>query len=88
MQEIVTYSVHSEAIKKMEEPNDFEPDNFDNEDEELDEDAMRERIEREAEEIQADEEGFEDELPEQEPGMVGGPVDEVKEDDPVEELLR
>lgn len=72
----------------MEEPNDFEPDDLDDEDEELSEDEMRERIEREAEEIQADEKGFEDELPEQEPGMVSGPVDEEEKEDPVEDLLR
>lgn len=71
----------------MEEPNDFEPDDFDDEDEELDEDEMRERIEKEAEEIRNDEDSFEDELPDQEPGTIGGPKDEKKRDDPVDELL-
>ena len=73
----------------MEEPNEFEPDDLDDEDEELSEDEMRARIEREAEEIQADEDSFEDELPEQEPGVVSGPEDEeTQDDDPVEDLLR
>ncbi len=74
--------------KSMDEPNEFEPDDFDDEEEELDEDAMRERIQREAEEIRNDEDSFEDELPDQEPGTIGGPVEEEKEDDPVEDLLR
>jgi hypothetical protein len=72
----------------MEEPNEFEPDEFDDEEDELDEDAMRERIQREAEEIRNDEEGFEDELPEQEPGTIAGPEEEEDTEDPVDELLR
>ncbi len=72
----------------MDEPNEFEPDDFDDEDEELDEDAMRERIEREAEEIRNDEDSFEDELPDQEPGTIGGPKEERDTEDPVDDLLR
>jgi hypothetical protein len=75
-------------ISMMHEPNEFEPDEFDREDEELDENDMRERIQREAEEIRDDEEGFEDELPEQEPGTVGGPKHSRGTDDPVDEMLR